>query len=83
MPAIHSSKLSRVSRAKSWRCDTKRSMTYLSRGFEHCELIRCTFSVMFSIVRFLSSGTDAVPGPPADAMLEIGIVSLAIGRQFR
>jgi hypothetical protein len=69
MPAIHSSKLKRVSRAKSWRWVTRRSMIYLRRGSEHCELMRCTFSVMFSMVRFLSSGTDADPGP-ADAMLE-------------
>jgi hypothetical protein len=44
-------------------------MTYFRRGSEHCELMRWTFSVMFSIVRFLSCGTVAVPGPPADAMM--------------
>jgi hypothetical protein len=27
---------------------------------------------MFSIVRFLSSGTEAVPGPPAKAMIRRG-----------
>ena len=32
-------------------------------------MMRCTFSVMFSIVRFLSSGTDAVPGPVAEAAM--------------
>jgi hypothetical protein len=49
-------------------------MTYLRRGSEHCELIRCTFSVMFSMVRFLSSGTDADPGPPAEVMLGVANV---------
>lgn len=60
-------------------------MTYFRRGSEHCELMRCTFSVMFSIVRFLSSGTDAVPGPPAEAIVMcseltlVRIVSQTIG----
>lgn len=69
MPAIHSSKLRRVSRAKSWRCETRRSITYFKRGSEHWELMRCTFSVMFSIVRSLSTGTDALPGPLGEAMM--------------
>lgn len=69
MPAIHSSKLRRVSRAKSCRCDTRRSMTYLRRGSAHCEFIRCTFSVMFSIVRSLRTGTVEASAPLLDAMV--------------
>lgn len=61
IPAIHSSKLSRVSRAKSCRCETSRSITYFSRGSAHCEFIRCTFSVMFSIVKSLRTGTVESP----------------------
>jgi hypothetical protein len=68
MPAIHSSKLNRVSRAKSCRCETRRSMTYLRRGSLHCEFIRCTFSVMFSMVRSLRTGTVE-----ASALLEDAI----------
>jgi hypothetical protein len=69
MPAIHSSKLNRVSRAKSCMCDTRRSMTYFKRGSAHCEFIRCTFSVMLSIVRSLSVGTVE-----ASALVEDAIV---------
>jgi hypothetical protein len=71
MPAIHSSKLRRVSRAKSWTWETRRSIMYLRRGSEHCELMRCTFSVMFSMVRFFSSGTEALPGPVVEVMMKM------------
>jgi hypothetical protein len=33
-------------------------MMYLRRGSAHCEFMRCTFSVMFSIVRSLRTGTE-------------------------
>lgn len=82
MPAIHSSKLNRVSRAKSWRWDTRRSITYFRRGSEHCELMRWTFSVMFSIVRFLSSGTEGAPEPAMMCVLrgnyELGLVEMML-----
>lgn len=68
MPAIHSSKLRRVSRAKSCRCETRRSMTYFSRGSLHCELMRTTFSVMLSMVRSLRTGTDLSPGLGVDML---------------
>src|SRR5690242_3815138 len=68
MPAIHSSKLRRVSRAKSWRCETRRSMMYFSLGSAHCELMRTTFSVMLSMVRSLRTGTDLSRGPVADML---------------
>ena len=61
MPAIHSSKLRRVSRAKSCRCETRRSMMYFSLGSLHCELMRTTFSVMLSMVRSFNTGTDLLP----------------------
>ena len=69
MPAIHSSKLSRVSRAKSWRCETNRSITYFRRGSVHCEFIRCTFSVMFSMVRSFRTGTVEASALLDDVMM--------------
>jgi hypothetical protein len=45
-------------------------MTYFKRGSAHCELMRWTFSVMFSIVRSLSMGTVE-----ASALVEDAIVS--------
>jgi hypothetical protein len=69
MPAIHSSKLSRVSRAKSCRCETSRSITYFSRGSAHCEFMRCTFSVMFSIVRFFRTGIVESPRLVEDVII--------------
>jgi hypothetical protein len=50
---IHSCEERRVSRAKSWKWVTSFSSKNLRRGFGVCELIAWTFSVMFSIVRFL------------------------------
>lgn len=56
---IHSSVLRRVSRAKSCRCVTSRSIRYRSRGSSHCELIRFALGVMLSIVRLRRGGTFA------------------------
>jgi hypothetical protein len=36
--------------------------------------MRCTFSVMLAMVRFLSSGTEALPGPGAEDIVEVGVV---------
>jgi hypothetical protein len=55
-PAIHSFVLNRVSRAKSWRCDTSLSKIYLNRGSGLPELMRIVFSVMVSALKFLIGG---------------------------
>lgn len=62
MPVIHSSWLSRVSRAKSCTCWTSLSRIYFSLGSGHCPLISLTLSVMLSIVKSLSSGTSTSDG---------------------
>jgi len=41
-------------------------MTYFRRASEHCEFMRCTFSVMFSIVRSLRTGTEGCGRPVED-----------------
>lgn len=55
-PVIHSCELRRVSRAKSCRCETRRSRTYFMRGSAHSELMRRVFSVMLSTVRSFMGG---------------------------
>lgn len=70
IPAIHSSKLRRVSRAKSCRWDTRRSMIYFKRGLSHCEFMRITLSVIFSIVRSLREGVEPSPGLVVEAIAD-------------
>lgn len=56
IPCIHSSVLNLVSLAKSCKCLTSLSKTYLLRASLHWLLMRTTFSVMLSMVRSLSGG---------------------------
>lgn len=44
-------------------------MTYFKRGSAHCEFMRWTFSVIFSIVRSLRTGTEEGSGPPVDVIV--------------
>ena len=67
MPAIHSSWLSLVSRAKSCRWVTSLSKMYLRRGSGHWALILCVFSVMLSTVRSINLGILTCEG----SMLEL------------
>lgn len=59
MAAIHSSVLSRVSRAKSCRCVTSRAMRYVIRASELCEFIRRVLGVMLWMVKSSSGGALA------------------------
>jgi hypothetical protein len=54
--AIHSFVLSRVSRAKSWRCVTSRSITYVRRASLPWEFIITVFAVILSIFRSFIGG---------------------------
>ena len=62
MPAFHSLVLSRVSRAKSWRCVTRRSMMYFMRGLGLFEFEIMAFSVMLSAVRSIIGGSFTTAG---------------------
>jgi hypothetical protein len=55
--AIHSFVLNRVSRAKSCKCVTKRSITYINLWSELCELMVTVFSVILSMLRSFIGGT--------------------------
>lgn len=80
MAAIHSSVLSRVSRAKSCRCVTSRAIKYVSRGLPLCELMRIAFGVMLSMVRSSSGGVLGLPlAPDLESGVIVGLVSL-VGR---
>jgi hypothetical protein len=55
--AIHSFVLNLVSRAKSCKCVTSRSITYVSRGSDDWELMVTVFSVMLSMFKSFIGGT--------------------------
>src|SRR6187549_3491985 len=69
MAAIHSSVLSRVSRAKSWRCVTRRAIRYVRRALDDWELMRIALGVMLLMVRSRSGGALAEAGVSWGAML--------------
>lgn len=69
MAVIHSSVLSRVSRAKSWRCVTRRAMRYVRRALDDWELMRIVLGVMLSMVRSRSGGALAEAGFSWGAMM--------------
>jgi hypothetical protein len=67
--AIHSVVLNLVSRAKSWRWDTSRSITYVRRSSFPWEFIMMVFSVILSILRSFIGGTLTCLGSILDVVL--------------
>jgi hypothetical protein len=67
--AIHSVVLNLVSRAKSWRWDTSRSITYVTRSSFPWEFIMMVFWVMLSILRSFIGGTLTCLGSILEVVL--------------
>jgi len=69
--AIHSFVLNLVSRAKSCKCVTSLSITYVNRWSEDWELMVTVFSVMLSILRSFIGGTSIFSEAIAEIIVEL------------